>query len=142
MIVEMSPREIDEFVVSQKVGRVGCHVDGETYVVPVIYAWDAGCIYIYTTEGKKVDMMRMNPRVCFEIDEHQSNGAWQSVILQGMFEELRGDDAARALRIISERVASNRKTNPSHDDRGEGRTPVAFRIHAVDVTGRKVAIPS
>jgi hypothetical protein len=110
--------------------------------VPVIYAWDAGCIYIYTTEGKKVDMMRKNPRVCFEIDEHQSNGTWRSVIVQGMFEELRGDDAARALRIISKRVASNRNAKQSHDDRGEGRAPVAFRIHTVDVTGRKVEIAS
>ena len=142
MILEMSPSEIDEFVVSQKIGRVGCHVGGETYVVPVIYAWDAGCIYIYTTEGKKVDMMRENPRVCFEIDEHQSNGAWRSVIVQGMFEELRGDDAARALRIISERVASNRNAKRGHDDRGEGRTPVAFLIQTVDVTGRKVEIAS
>ncbi len=140
MIIEMSPSEIIDFVVSQKVGRVGCHVGGETYVVPVIYAWDEGCLYVYTTEGKKVAMMRENPRVCFEIDEHQSNGSWQSVIIQGMFEELRGRDATRALRIISERVASHRKAERGHDDRGEGRTPVAFRVRAVEVTGRKVGV--
>jgi hypothetical protein len=142
MILEMPPSEIDVFVVSQKVGRLGCHVGGETYVVPVIYAWDAGCIYVYTTEGKKVDMLRENPRVCFEIDEHQPTGAWRSVIVQGMFEELRGDDAALALRIISERVSSNRNTERGNDDRGEGRTPVAFRINTVEVTGRKVEIAS
>ncbi len=142
MILEMSLSEIEEFVVSQKVGRVGCHFDGETYVVPVIYAWEAPCIYIYTTEGKKVDMMRENPRVCFEIDEYLSSGAWRSVIVQGLFEELREDDATRALRIISERVTSNRTRERHHDDRGEGRTPVAFRIHAADVTGRKVETAS
>lgn len=142
MILEMSLSEIEEFAVSQKVGRVGCHVDGETYVVPVIYAWEAPCVYIYTTEGKKVDMMRENPRVCFEIDEYQSNGAWRSVIVQGLFEELREGDATHALRIISERITSNRKTVRRQDDRGEGRTPVAFRIRAVDVTGRKVEIAS
>jgi len=36
--------------------------------VPVIFGWDGNCIYVYTTEGKKVDMMRENQRVCFEID--------------------------------------------------------------------------
>jgi hypothetical protein len=140
MILEMSPSEIEEFAVSQKVGRVGCHVHGETYVVPVIYAWEAGCIYVYTTEGKKVDMMRECPRVCFEIDEYQPSGAWRSVIVQGMFEELREDDATRALGIISERVRSNRTTQRRPDVRGEGRTPVAFRIRALDVTGRKVEV--
>ncbi len=142
MILEMSLNEIEVFAVSQKVGRVGCHVDGETYVVPVIYVWEAPCIYVYTTEGKKVDMMRENPRVCFEIDEYLSSGAWRSIIVQGTFEELREDDATRALRIISERITSNRTTERHRDDRGEGRTPVAFRIHAIEVTGRKVEIVS
>jgi nitroimidazol reductase NimA-like FMN-containing flavoprotein (pyridoxamine 5'-phosphate oxidase superfamily) len=139
MIIEMSPSEIEEFVRSQKVGRVGCHLEGETYVVPVIYGWDADCIYVYTTEGKKVDMMRENRRVCFEIDEYLTNGAWRSVIAQGVFEELEGEDATRALQIIAERVTSNRDSGSSRA-RGEGRTPVAFRIRTSDVTGRKVEV--
>lgn len=141
MILEMSPSEIDEFVLSQKVGRVGCHVGGETYVVPVIFGWDGNCIYVYTTEGKKVDMMRENQRVCFEIDEYLTSGGWRSVIAQGVFEELEGDDAVRALQIIAERVSSNRDGGNSRP-RGEGRTPVAFRIRTSDVTGRKVEVTS
>ena len=141
MILEMSPSEINEFVLSQKVGRVGCHVDGETYVVPVIFGWDRNCIYVYTTEGKKVDMMRENQRVCFEIDEYLASGGWRSVIAQGVFEELEGDDAVRALQIIAERVSSNRDGGNSRP-RGEGRTPVAFRIRTSEVTGRKVEVTS
>jgi nitroimidazol reductase NimA-like FMN-containing flavoprotein (pyridoxamine 5'-phosphate oxidase superfamily) len=137
----MSPIEIDEFVLSQKVGRVGCHVGGETYVVPVIFGWDGNCIYVYTTEGKKVDMMRQNQRVCFEIDEYLTSGGWRSVIAQGVFEELEGDDAERALRIIAERVSSNRDGGNTRP-RGEGRTPVAFRIRTSEVTGRKVEVNS
>jgi len=139
MILEMSPSEIDEFVLSQKIGRVGCHVNGETYVVPVIYGWDAGFIYVYTTEGKKIDMMRKSPRVCFEIDEYRADGAWRSVIAQGVFEELEGDDAARALHVITERVSSNRNEGSARP-RGDGRSPVAFRIRTNDVTGRKVEV--
>ena len=141
MILEISPSEIDEFVLSQKVGRVGCHVGGETYVVPVIFGWDGNCIYVYTTEGKKVDMMRENQRVCFEIDEYLTSGGWRSVIAQGVFEELEGDDAGRALQIIAERVSSNRDSGNSRP-RGEGRTPVAFRIRTSEVTGRKVEVTS
>ncbi len=141
MILEMSPNEIEEFVLSQKVGRVGCHVGGETYVVPVIFGWDGNCIYVYTTEGKKVDMMRENQRVCFEVDEYLTSGGWRSVIAQGVFEELEGDEALRALQIITERVSSNREAGSSRP-RGEGRTPVAFRIRTNDVTGRKVEVAS
>ena len=137
----MSPNEIDEFVLSQRVGRVGCHVGGETYVVPVIFGWDGNCIYVYTTAGKKVDMMRENHRVCFEVDEYLTSGGWRSVIAQGVFEELEGDDALRALQIITERVSANREGGSSRP-RGEGRTPVAFRIRTNDVTGRKVEVVS
>jgi hypothetical protein len=141
MILEMSLSEIDEFVLTQKVGRVGCHVGGETYVVPVIFAWDENCIYVYTTEGKKVDMMRENRRVCFEVDEYLASGGWRSVIAQGVFEELEGDNALRALQIIAGRVSSNRDGGNSRP-RGEGRTPVAFRIRTSKVTGRRVEVTS
>ena len=140
MILEMSPSEIDEFVLSQKVGRVGCHVADETYVVPVIYGWDADCIYVYTTEGKKVDMMRENPHVCFEIDEYQSSGGWRSVIAQGVFEELKHDDAVRALQIISERVTSNRGAGALAKEAFEEKVArrSLFGFERTTVTGRKV----
>jgi nitroimidazol reductase NimA-like FMN-containing flavoprotein (pyridoxamine 5'-phosphate oxidase superfamily) len=141
MILEMSPSEIEAFVRSQKVGRIGCHVDGETYVVPVIFGWAGEYVYVYTTEGKKVDMMRVNQRVCFEVDEYLSSGNWQSVIAQGTYEELRGEDATRALQIITEHVTSNREGSSARP-RGEGRTPVAFRIRTHAVTGRKVELAS
>src|SRR5664280_1831320 len=141
MILEMSPNEIDEFVLSQRVGRVGCHVGGETYVVPVIFGWDGNCIYVYTTEGKKVDMMRENQRVCFEVDEYLTSGGWRSVIAQGVFEELEGDEALRALQINSEGVSSNRGARRSRP-RGGGRAPGGFSIRTNDVTGRKVEVTS
>ncbi|MHB8379870.1 MAG: pyridoxamine 5'-phosphate oxidase family protein [Acidimicrobiales bacterium] len=137
MIEEMSPDEINEFVLEQKVGRVGCHAEGETYVVPVIYAWREDCFYVYTTVGKKIEMMRENAQVCFEVDEHLGSGRWRSVIVQGLYEELRGGEAARALEIISERFPSS-SSDARDGDRGAGRVPVAFRVRVTDITGRKV----
>lgn len=136
MIDEMSPGEIDEFMLTQKVGRVGCSSDGETYVVPVIFARHDDCLYVYTTEGKKVEMMRKNARVCFEVDEYLVTGGWRSVIVQGTYEELHDEDARRALKIISDRVRSS--TNSREQDRGSGRVPVAFRVRVTEITGRKV----
>ena len=137
MIEVMTPSEINEFVLAQKVGRIGCHRDGETYVVPVIYAWRDDCLYVYTTEGKKVEFMRRDARVCFEIDDYLASGSWRSVIIQGTYEDLRGEDAARALAILTEQVRP-KSSGRGDDDRGGGRLAVAFRIRANDVTGRKV----
>jgi len=134
----MSTLEVNDFVLEQRVGRVGCHADGVTYVVPVIFAWDIDSFYVYTIEGQKVTMMRHNARVCFEIDEYVVDGGWRSVIVQGVYEELRGEDAARALRILTERLAPASGAQRETRESGEGRTPVAFRIRALEMTGRKV----
>lgn len=134
----MSALEINEFILEQRVGRVGCHDEGVTYVVPVIFAWDIDCFYVYTTEGQKVTMMRHNSRVCFEIDEYLADGGWRSVIVQGVYEELHGEDATRALGILSERLLPASGAKRDSGDRGEGRVPVAFRIRAQEMTGRKV----
>jgi len=142
VILEMTADEIEGFLHEQVVGRVGCHTGGTTYVVPIIYAWEAGCAYVYSIEGQKVRMMRENPDVCLEVDEYRPGGSWRSVIVQGTFEELSGEDAGLTLRLLATRFV-RRSTGQGSDGarerpRGEGRVPVAFRIRAREVTGRKV----
>ena len=134
----MSALEINDFVLQQRVGRVGCHADGVTYVVPVIFAWENDSFYVYTTEGQKVTMMRQNSRVCFEMDEYFADGGWRSVIVQGVYEELHDEDAARALRILTDRLSPASGAQREARDRSEGRAPVAFRIRAQEMTGRQV----
>jgi hypothetical protein len=138
VIKEMTSAEIDAFMREQVVGRVGCYVDGRIYVVPVIYAWDGNCAYVYSVEGQKVTMMRANSAVCFEVDEYLSGGGWRSVIIQGAYEELSGDDAGLTLRLLGERFARRPGNGSGQRPRGEGRVPVAFRIRASEITGRKV----
>jgi nitroimidazol reductase NimA-like FMN-containing flavoprotein (pyridoxamine 5'-phosphate oxidase superfamily) len=82
-------------------------------------------------------MMRHNPRVCFEMDELFESGSWTSVIVQGTFEELSGEDADHVLRVLGhEPPDSDQKDEEQR--RGEGKSPVAFRIRALKVTGRRV----
>jgi nitroimidazol reductase NimA-like FMN-containing flavoprotein (pyridoxamine 5'-phosphate oxidase superfamily) len=133
---QLDERQIDDFLRSQVVGRIGVHADGETYVVPIIYAWDGDCIYVQSIEGRKIAMMRASPEVCFEVDEYDA-GSWRSVIVDGTYEELTGDDAAHALELLVAKFA-----RPGGDSRrrpsAEGRTPVAFRIRPTRMTGRAV----
>ena len=133
MIAELDRTEIDDLLHAQVVGRVGCHADGQTYVVPVIYAYDGEAFYVYTVEGRKVRMMRTNPRVCFEVDEYEA-GSWRSAIVQGRYEELDEAGAERALTLLAARFPSS---GSGRRPRAEG-TPVAFRIVVDEITGRAV----
>lgn len=135
MIEKLNASEIDAFLRRQLVGRVGCHADGQTYVVPVIYVWDGKCVYVQSVEGRKIRMMRANPRVCFEVDDYEPDGSWRSVVIEGVFEELEGQRAEAALALLVQRFAARRRTaeGPS-----TARTPVAFRIRCTRATGRRV----
>ncbi|HXY81679.1 MAG TPA: pyridoxamine 5'-phosphate oxidase family protein [Gaiellaceae bacterium] len=135
MIEELSESEIEAFLRRQLVGRVGCHAFGRTYVVPVIYVWDDGYVYVQSMEGRKIRMMRANPEVCFEVDEYEPDGSWRSVVVEGVFEELEGGAAETALALLVHRFAGRRRRTAG---RGAGRRPVAFRIRCTQATGRRV----
>jgi nitroimidazol reductase NimA-like FMN-containing flavoprotein (pyridoxamine 5'-phosphate oxidase superfamily) len=135
---ELSAAEIEEFLRGQRVARLGCHAGGETYVVPLIYAYAEGSIVAVTTEGRKVVMLRENPRVCVEVDEYDADGrgSWRSVVAQGTSEELSGDAVGPALALLRERFtrASGREVAP----RPLGPGVVVLRIRLHEVSGRSV----
>ena len=104
---ELSRGEIGEFLRGQRIARLGCHADGVTYVVPLIYAYGDGAVVAVTTEGRKTAMLRENPRVCVEVDEYDADGkgSWRSVIAHGTYagarrrrDRARARSHARALR--------------------------------------------
>ncbi len=51
--------------------RVAFHGDEYPYVVPLNYAYKDDVLYFHcATEGKKLDLIRKNPKVAFEITSH------------------------------------------------------------------------
>jgi len=127
---------IDSFLHAQRIARLGCHVDGLTYVVPVIYAYDGESVYTVTTEGQKVTMMRANPRVCVEVDEYDAvRGGWRSVIAQGDYEELAGDEVGQALALLRRRFARGEESGGARE---LGPSTVVLRIRLAEVSGRAV----
>jgi len=144
MFEKMNTGEIEQLLQQQLVGRIGCHVDGLTYVVPVSYAYDGNYIYCHTFEGMKVKMLRKNPEACFEVDSTRNLANWQSVIAWGSFEELPGgSDRSEAIKILRERKLPILSSQTMHlgsqwpfvsaDDRIEG---IIFRICLKVKTGR------
>lgn len=135
---ELARDEIEDFLRTQRIARLGCHAGGETYVVPVIYAYEDGTMVTVTTEGRKVSMLRENPRVCVELDEYDADGrgSWRSVIAYGDAEELSGSEIEAALALLRERFAraSGREAEPRPLSPGT----VVLRIRLDEVSGRAV----
>ena len=105
MIGELNSGEIEELISNHFIGRIGCYADEVIYVVPVSYAYDGTYIYGRSFEGMKIEMMRKNPKVCFEADNTLNRANWQSVIAWGEFEEIKdADERAKALQKLQDRV--------------------------------------
>lgn len=143
----LSDEQIDQVLRSEVVGRIGCHADGKTYVVPMVYAYDGSAIYGHSNQGLKLHMLRANPAVCFEVDHVERLSNWQSVIVWGQFEELHGQDADRAEQVLVERlkpILAGQIEQLSQPPAPAGsptagrfvRRAVVFRIGVTERTGR------
>jgi uncharacterized protein len=61
--------EIRAVIQEAEVCRIGMCDNGTPYVVPVHFGLGKNCLYIHCApEGKKIDILRDNNLVCFEMD--------------------------------------------------------------------------
>jgi nitroimidazol reductase NimA-like FMN-containing flavoprotein (pyridoxamine 5'-phosphate oxidase superfamily) len=125
--------EIEELLRSAIVGRIACCDHGQNgagrpYLVPFAYGYDGEAIYAHSGPGRKLDFMRAQPLVTFEVDEAAAPDRWRSVIAEGIFEEITDVDARYgALRIIY----------PAPDPLPElGAQTVVYRIRLTARSGR------
>ena len=146
MLGELNQQQIELLLNSETIGRIGCYADNKVYLVPVSYAYHDGYIYAHSKDGLKIQMMRKNPEVCFEIDTMQNMSNWESVISWGKYEELTDKESQmKGMQILMDRLMplmTSETAQPSHgmmeshQKDTEGFHAVAFRILLKEKTGR------
>ena len=61
---------LEEILTSAKICRLGMIDNGLPYVIPFNFGYRENCLYIHSApEGKKIDILRKNPLVCFEVEQ-------------------------------------------------------------------------
>jgi uncharacterized protein len=146
MYGKLSPQQIEQVLRSHVLGRIGCTDGDRIYVVPVNYVYQDNRLLCHSQAGMKIDMMRKHPQVCFEVDEMKSFTQWQSVIVQGHYEEVIGEkekqDAAfnfiTHLMLHKQTEAASSAANLPvniHPRAGKART-IYYHIVIEEITGR------
>jgi nitroimidazol reductase NimA-like FMN-containing flavoprotein (pyridoxamine 5'-phosphate oxidase superfamily) len=116
-----SKHKMVEFLNSQPVGRIAS-LDGNGYpqIIPMNFVYDAGVIYMHSHPfGEKLDNIRRNPNVGFEVDQHvcflpsyyfhmtdasQADTLYISVVVKGKAEIVhRNEEKALALNALMEK---------------------------------------
>ncbi len=61
---------IEEILKQAKICRLAMIDNGLPYILPFNFGYRENCIYIHSAPaGKKIDLLRENPLVCFEVEE-------------------------------------------------------------------------
>ena len=145
MVGELSDIQMENLLTSQVIGRLACTDSKQPYIVPVTYTYDGKYIYGQSNEGMKLDILRKNPNVCFEVDSMTDMRNWQSVIIYGKFEELKNEDALLARDILFNRVYTLMTSSTihgfGHEETGKVDDStrvkyVMYRIKIKKMTGR------
>ncbi len=146
MVGNLSEEQMNEVLRNNIIGRIGCYDGERTYVVPISYLFDGENIIAHSQEGMKIHMMRLNPHVCFEVDEMKNFTNWRSVILWGKYEEIKEEKERtqameafvhRMLRLKISETAQTPETSRMrlHPRTGKLRI-IVYRIVIEKMTGR------
>jgi nitroimidazol reductase NimA-like FMN-containing flavoprotein (pyridoxamine 5'-phosphate oxidase superfamily) len=157
-IKQMFQEECFKALAHARLGRLACAKNNQPYIVPIYFAFDraaSGEAYLYgfTTLGQKTEWMRVNPRVCVEIDEVKAHDHWMSLVLFGTYEELTdvGDQAPdhrRAVELLQEHArwwepGTTNFVAKAQVDQPKPFEPIFYRIKIHEVTGHRCgAIPA
>jgi uncharacterized protein len=141
LINEISEQQCREILSRASIGRLGCALDNQPYVIPVYLTYDSNYVYVFSTFGKKIEWMRANPKVCVEVDEITNQTQWVSVIANGRYQELPEPQYAaerahaRALLEQRHRWWLNALAERRLKLRDDFIEPLFFRIHVDSVSG-------
>jgi uncharacterized protein len=147
MVGKLTNEQIEEVLKENVLGRIGCNDGTKNYVVPVNYAYDGKFIIAHSVMGMKIEIMRKNPQVCFEVDEMKSLVRWKSVIVWGVYQELEDErDRYYAMRLFVDRMMHIKISKTAiAPEMAEGRVhfrspgnvkPIIYRIVITEKTGR------
>ena len=130
---------------------VGCLAtvgpDGSPYITPLHFVFYEGKIYFHSAlKGRKVDHIRANPRVCFEVHELikivQGQRAcdlstrYRSVLAFGRARSLPdGDEKITVLTALAEKYAGGQAVEPPTPKRVKGTEVIEITIE--EMTGKR-----
>lgn len=88
MLGRLTDEQIIQVLKNNVVGRIGCSDRSQSYIVPINFYFDGRAIILHSEVGTKIQMMRQNPNVCFEVDEMTDSANWKSIIISGTYVEI------------------------------------------------------
>jgi hypothetical protein len=149
------PKVVEEILNRSPVGHLGLSWKNQPYVVPLLFAYEQGNIYLHSSDsGMMMQFLRNNSSVCFEVEEFLNivpgplpckySNTYRSVIAFGTAQILTDPDEKTAgMRLIVAKYAGEEVSRALTRDMVEDyrsmllhRSTVVFKIHIDQMTGK------
>jgi nitroimidazol reductase NimA-like FMN-containing flavoprotein (pyridoxamine 5'-phosphate oxidase superfamily) len=110
LIHELTDEECAAVLERTSLGRLGYTEGTQPFIVPTFFAFDreANRVFAFSHVGRKIEAMRVNPRVCLEVEDIHDNGRWTTVLAIGRFREIGRDERDLDTRLHAERLLQRR----------------------------------
>lgn len=131
--------ELDAFLDSQLVGHLATVVDGEPWVIPILYGRDGDRILLHGSTGAgllrhvaagaevALSVAAIDGLVVAE-STFESSANYRSAVIRGRIENLAGTTQAEALELISERLLPGRPAEVGASTRKEVAATLALAL--------------
>jgi uncharacterized protein len=138
-VEEMDEKDCQSLLQRVSYGHLGLVKNNHPYVVPIHFAFEKPHIYIFTTEGKKTDIIENNPEICLQLEQLTDEKHWQSVIVIG--NAVKVIDAEETKRVMQLILATNPNLTPALSIRWMDQwirenIEIVYQITPNSITGR------
>lgn len=144
---EMTDTECANLIASSHLARLACCRDGQPYIVPIHYSPAGTRLYSFSMQGKKLDILHSNPKVCLEIEDYRKRDQWATVVVEAVFHELPDTEKGHyehnhAWSLLQSNADwwEPGSLKPHPDAVGNASPPVFFALDIETATGRR-AVP-
>lgn len=134
--------ECEAILARNVVGRIAYSFRDRVGIQPISYVLHGKWIYGRTSASGKLDVLRHNRWLAFEVDEVDGMFDWRSVVVHGSFYELEDEGAQvdreayrKAMRLVQRLVPGTGTASDPVPHRS-----VLFRIHVDELTGREATM--
>lgn len=149
-----SKQKIIDFLNSQPAGRLASiDKNGYPQIIPMNFVYADGAIYMHSHPfGEKLDNIRRNPNVGFEVDQHicflpsyyfhptdasQADTLYISVVIKGWAEIVEdAEEKARALNALMEKYQKEGRYEVLHANMAVVREVAIIKVMASDMRGK------
>lgn len=148
MTTHLEKKQCIKVLKSNYIGHLGYIFQNRPIVVPITYFYSApnNSIICYSADGKKIKAMRINKYASLAVENITSLNHWESVLVEGTFEELIGIDAKNYLHQFALGVKRKIAKKEGKDvyfisefssALNSMGIPIVYRINIQDITGNQ-----